>query len=573
MCLPTEVDGSAPPAAHLNGGRQGRKKSVSFKIAATPSSSLLLLSSSTKSRNSKHATAATTTVKVTSRSLVAILLGCAMVSFGAGHVWSDRALELYSDLWIVLGSVLLARRQQQTTAGGWFFPLPPPQQQQHRASNIYVFDHFDDAHKVRSYSVWTDSDGTTQNSTRCSTTSEPKMTVSSSNHGDKVSNENQNKGAPTKPEPAGHHLLVDLEHVDTTFLNSEERLAQAMIQLIRDSQDSIISTTNNHPPLQLLSYHCHGLEPTGVSCVGVLSPGSAMTFHTWPDEGVITLDLFVTMPHVSLVPLLDSFQSLFGVPREGTTTSSTSKNDQQQQPPPPRLLWAHKRRRGFRNAYPTDEATAATFNIEDVDLHSMLGGHNSRKHAVASVRTPFQHIEIFDVETTRFGGDGNDDDDDTTATTGRSNNQQQQPTQKRMDRMVYLDSVLQSRRFGEAAYHETLVHPALFAHSNPRRVVIIGGGEGATLREVLKHKTVTEVIMVEIDEIMVNVSRQYLPEWSDCSDLHLDDDAAVAVDSCFDDPRAKVYFEDAIQWFVDRYGSGRETKNDELVDVIIMDAL
>jgi spermidine synthase len=50
-------------------------------------------------------------------------------------------------------------------------------------------------------------------------------------------------------------------------------------------------------------------------------------------------------------------------------------------------------------------------------------------------------------------------------------------------------------------YHEALVHPALFSHSNPKRVAIIGGGEGATLREVLKHNTVSEAIMIEIDEV------------------------------------------------------------------------
>lgn len=492
-------------------------------------------------RSSKHAP--TASVKLTSRSLVMILMGCAILSFGAGHFWSDRAVEKFSHLSIV-GSVLVARYQQQQHGGSWWFPLqqqPEELQQQKKStettaspSKNYLYEHFDDAHQVRSYSVWMDmdTDQKTQNST-CGSTTESKMTVSGIIHVDEDSTKLLDKA-----EPAGVHLLVDLEHVDSTFLNSEERLAQAMMQLIRDSQDLI--TIN--PPIRLLSYHCHGLEPTGVSCVGVLSPGSAMTFHTWPTHGVIALDLFVvtTTPGVSLIPLLDVFQSLFGVPRK-----SNSNNDGQA-----RLLWSHKRR-GFRT--PPQNPAMATFNEEDVDLHSMLGTHNAHKHPVASMRTPFQHIEIFDVETNRFGGD-----------TAIGPNQQ-----KQMDRMVYLDGILQSRRFGEAAYHEALVHPALFAHDNPRRVAIIGGGEGATLREVLKHKTVTEVIMVDIDEIMVNVSRQYLPEWSDCSDLLLD---AVAVESCFDDSRATVYFEDAIQWFIDRYGSSSE-KKDELFDVIIMDAL
>lgn len=133
------------------------------------------------------------------------------------------------------------------------------------------------------------------------------------------------------------------------------------------------------------------------------------------------------------------------------------------------------------------------------------------------------------------------------------------------DRIVFLDGVLQSRLSGDASYHEALVHPSMFANRNPKRVAIIGGGEGATLREVLKHKTVEKVVMIEIDEKMVTLSREYLPFWSDCSNL------AESAPSCFDDPRVEVYFEDAFKWFIDQY-----TNADSLVepfDVIIMDAL
>ena len=71
--------------------------------------------------------------------------------------------------------------------------------------------------------------------------------------------------------------------------------------------------------------------------------------------------------------------------------------------------------------------------------------------------------------------------------------------------------------------------------------------------------------MIEIDEMMVNVSRQHIPEWSDCSDL---------VDSapwCLDDDRATVYFEDALVWFLDRYLDG--DNEHPKMDVLIMDAL
>ena len=143
------------------------------------------------------------------------------------------------------------------------------------------------------------------------------------------------------------------------------------------------------------------------------------------------------------------------------------------------------------------------------------------------------------------------------------------------DRIVFLDGVLQSRRTGDAAYHESLVHPAMFAHKHPRRVAIIGGGEGATLREVLKHNTVEKVVMIDIDEEMVGLSREFLPFWSDCSMLF------NITDSCFTDPRVETYYEDAFQWFMNRFSAEEENTTDqpnprsmeEPFDVIIMDAL
>ena len=137
------------------------------------------------------------------------------------------------------------------------------------------------------------------------------------------------------------------------------------------------------------------------------------------------------------------------------------------------------------------------------------------------------------------------------------------------DRIVFLDGVLQSRLSGDAPYHEALVHPSMFAHRNPKRVAIIGGVEGATLREVLKHKTVETVVMIEIDKKMVNLSREYLPFWSDCSML------ASSAASCFDDSRVEMYYEDAFKWFIDCYAAGGVgTDNlEKPFDVITMDAL
>lgn len=63
----------------------------------------------------------------------------------------------------------------------------------------------------------------------------------------------------------------------------------------------------------------------------------------------------------------------------------------------------------------------------------------------------------------------------------------------------------------EFAYHEMISHVPLSVHPNPRKVLIIGGGDGGTAREVLKHKNIEKVVMVEIDEMVVNACKEFLP--------------------------------------------------------------
>lgn len=78
---------------------------------------------------------------------------------------------------------------------------------------------------------------------------------------------------------------------------------------------------------------------------------------------------------------------------------------------------------------------------------------------------------------------------------------------------VALDGDIQSCEADEALYHEALVHPAMLLHPRPRRVLIMGGGEGATAREVFRHRDVTEVVMVDIDEDFIALCRQHLSGW------------------------------------------------------------
>ena len=78
---------------------------------------------------------------------------------------------------------------------------------------------------------------------------------------------------------------------------------------------------------------------------------------------------------------------------------------------------------------------------------------------------------------------------------------------------ISLDGDIQSCESDEQIYHEALVHPAMLAHPEPKTVLIMGGGEGATAREVLRHKSVQKVVMVDIDEEFVELCKRHIPSW------------------------------------------------------------
>lgn len=84
-----------------------------------------------------------------------------------------------------------------------------------------------------------------------------------------------------------------------------------------------------------------------------------------------------------------------------------------------------------------------------------------------------------------------------------------------LGKTLFLDEAIQSAQIDEYVYHESLVHPALLVHPSPKEVLVIGGGEGATIREVLRHSSIQNVTMVDIDKELVEICQKYLPEWSD----------------------------------------------------------
>lgn len=147
---------------------------------------------------------------------------------------------------------------------------------------------------------------------------------------------------------------------------------------------------------------------------------------------------------------------------------------------------------------------------------SVEGHMHAIVRTIVEAQTKFQHVEV--METASYG------------------------------KCLVLDGRIQSSLADEFIYHEALVHPGLLAvETPPRTALVIGGGEGATLREILKYPSITRAVMVDIDAEVVELCRRHLPE------MH---------QGAFEDPRTVVLHEDA-RAYLERTG--------ERFDLIISD--
>ncbi|MBI1858830.1 MAG: polyamine aminopropyltransferase [Candidatus Melainabacteria bacterium] len=116
-----------------------------------------------------------------------------------------------------------------------------------------------------------------------------------------------------------------------------------------------------------------------------------------------------------------------------------------------------------------------------------------------------------------------------------------------MGKVMLLDNRVMVTEKDEFYYHENIVHPVMSMHPNPKKIMIIGGGDGGTVREVLKYKTVEEIELIEIDEEVINVSKKFFPHVS-CE---------------LDNPKLKIIAVDAIEYI--------KNATQSFYDVIICD--
>ncbi|WP_257347516.1 polyamine aminopropyltransferase [Pseudalkalibacillus decolorationis] len=113
--------------------------------------------------------------------------------------------------------------------------------------------------------------------------------------------------------------------------------------------------------------------------------------------------------------------------------------------------------------------------------------------------------------------------------------------------MLVLDGMVMTTEKDEFVYHEMVAHVPLFTHPNPKHVLVVGGGDGGVIREVLKHPSVEKAVLVEIDGKVIEYSKKYLP----------------SIAGALDDPRVEVKVDDGFMHIA---------KSEDAYDVIMVDS-
>ena len=348
-------------------------------------------------------------------------------------------------------------------------------------------------------------------------------------------------GKETPSASSGQQLFLQMAGADPGFLASKENLMKAVYELASTAQPSVDT---------LVSTQCYSYEGGRVYCGGHIQD-SPFTIHATPGSGEMTFDI-LTCGKGDVIDLLPALKRLLVLDHPSGDGAR------------PRIRWSHLLR-GFRHE------DGAGYNSPltplETDLGADLADLPDEKEIAVSRTTSFQRVDIVSMLGYKLTSEGDLErvyQRYLKSLSGDGSYESLHPEHFQPDTVLYLDGVMQSTLYGDAPYHESLVHPAMIAHPDPRRVAIIGGGEGATLREVLKHKSVEKVVMVEIDGELVELCKKYLPQWNRCDEIQ------GSTEVCFDDPRAQVDFRDAFAWFIDSFGDKNDIK-DEQFDVIIMD--
>jgi spermidine synthase len=246
-------------------------------------------------------------------------------------------------------------------------------------------------------------------------------------------------------------------------------------------------------------------QPGGITGA-VLLAESHLAIHTWPERRGVTLDVYVcnfTADNTAKAQQVFDALTLAFRPKEHVV-NRIQRGDLAATAPTASTVQAEK----------GAEAQSRDGLIFDW-LNAHAGYGYTAKAELETIQSPYQRVEVYD--THQFG------------------------------KLFRLDGRLMTSEGDEFFYHECMTHPACLAHPRPESVLVIGGGDGGSSEELFKHPSVKRIVMAELDQAVIDISRRHL------SEIHK---------GVLDDPRLEI-----------RIGDGFEfvRNTDERFDLIVLD--
>lgn len=293
----------------------------------------------------------------------------------------------------------------------------------------------------------------------------------------------------------GNHILVEFMRCEPEIMNDVSGIERDMVEAARKAGATVINSTFHH------------FSPYGVSGVVVIEE-SHLAIHTWPEYGYAAVDLFTCGEMdawISFDYLKDCFKSASysAIEMKRGSKNLLTRNDFD-------LSTMRQKADEWKN--PDMYTRNVWFTDKDENQALSLRYTGEVFH---DVQTPYQRVRI--LESPKYG------------------------------KLLTLDDMFMTTENDEFHYHEMIAHPAMFAHGDVKKVLVIGGGDGGTVREVLKHDSVTAVTMVEIDGEVIEACKKHLP----------------SIASSFDDERLELIVGDGIEYV-------KQAKDDEY-DLVIVD--
>ncbi len=279
----------------------------------------------------------------------------------------------------------------------------------------------------------------------------------------------------------GRHILVEFFECSAEILNDVPTIEKSMVEAARESGATVINATFHH------------FSPYGVSGVVVIEE-SHLAIHTWPEYGYAAVDLFTCghtiNPWISYDFLKNAFQADHGNAME----MQRGQLDLLKRVKPG---FEAVPRGGKHSAQTPTYKRHVWFTDRDENIALSLR-HTGEVHF--SERSPYQKVEV--LNTYAYG------------------------------KMLTIDQMVMCTEKDEFVYHEMIAHVPMLTHPNIEKVLVIGGGDGGTVRELLRHDSIKSAEMVEIDETVVRASKGHLPTLA----------------SAFDDPKLELIIADGIQY-------------------------